>query len=255
MKKPLQALPQIDEASTTDTLWKTLEELSLDPAFLTANGLFPKSTESSTTSHFDMIRTRILQPMQKRGWRRLVVTSPTYGCGKTTVAANLALSLARRPSGRTVLLDMELRSPGLAARFGVQGTGALRDFLCGPKSLEAHFRRIGETLILGLNDKPEAAASEILQEPSTARALETMTQVLDPEIVIMDAGPALMSDDVLALTRLADAALMIVDGTQSSPRDIRACEKLLEGNLPLLGVVLNRAQDRGLSRYQSTRKR
>ncbi|MFV0493070.1 MAG: P-loop NTPase [Pseudorhodobacter sp.] len=183
------------------------------------------------------------------------MTSPTHGCGKSIVAANLALSLARRPSGKTVLLDMELRAPQLAYWFGMPDAGALRDFLDGKKSLQDHFRRIGETLVLGLNNQAESKAAEILQEPSTAQALSTMMTTLKPEIVVMDAPPALVSDDVVALAHLVDAVLLIADGTRSSPRDIRACEKLFDNNLPVLGVVLNRAQDRSLSRYRYARKR
>ena len=42
----------------------------------------------------------------------------------------------------------------------------------------------------------------------------------------------------------------MTDGTRTSPEDIRACERLFEGRLPLMGVVLNRAQDRKAAQYR-----
>ena len=89
-----------------DRVWESLNPLVLDEALLTRNGLFTKPTQNLVTTYFDLLRTRILQPMQDRGWRRLAVTSPTHGCGKSLVAANLALSLSRRPNSRTLLLDL-----------------------------------------------------------------------------------------------------------------------------------------------------
>jgi Mrp family chromosome partitioning ATPase len=69
-------------------------------------------------------------------------------------------------------------------------------------------------------------------------------------LVVIDAPPVLMSDDVLALLPQLDAVLLIVDGTKTTAAEVRACERLFDGQCPLMGVVLNRAQDRGLGRYR-----
>lgn len=234
-----------------DRVWESLNPVVLDEARLNGNGLFIQSQQSGATTHFDILRTRLLQAMQDRGWKRIAITSPTHGCGKTFVAANLALSLARRPSSRTVLLDMELRQPGLATLLGLADTHPIRDFLNGEQPMESHFRRVGRTLALGLNSTPMPDAAEVLQEPATAEALDAMIQQLDPDLVVIDAPPVLMSDDVLALLPQVDAVLLIVDGTKTTAAEVRACERLFEGQCPLMGVVLNRAQDRGLGRYLS----
>ena len=77
-----------------------------------------------------------------------------------------------------------------------------------------------------------------------------MLEQLDPEVVIYDLPPVLVSDDVLALAPCVDAVLLITDGTKTSPDEIRACERMLEGRIPLMGVVLNRAQDFAAGRYR-----
>jgi hypothetical protein len=48
--------------------------------------------------------------------------------------------------------------------------------------------------------------------------------------------------------------LLVTDGAKSSPQEIRACEKMFEGRIPLLGVVLNRAQDFNAGRYRYAKK-
>lgn len=237
-----------------ERVWESLSVASLDVGRLARNGLFINPQQSKSTSYFDILRTRLLHAMQERGWKRIAVTSPTHGCGKTFVAANLALSLARRPSSRTVLLDLELRQPGLAKLFGISDFGQIRDFLNGEQPLESHFRRVGRTLALGLNGTALMDAAETLHEPSTAEALDAMMAQLAPEIVVIDAPPALVSDDVLALLPQVDAVLLIVDGTRTTSEEVRACERLFADQCPLMGVVLNRAQDLGLGRYRYGKK-
>ena len=235
---------------TPAKVWESLAPVTLDAHWLSGNGLFPNSSTDPAPAAFDILRTRILLAFQENGWRRIAVTSPTHGCGKSTVAANLALSLARRPGSRTVLMDLELRRPGLAAALGIADPGLLRDFLTGNQPLEAHFRRVGRTLALALNSTPVTDAAELLQAPDTTGALVAMMEQLDPEVVVYDLPPVLVSDDVIGFAPQVDAVLLVADGTQTTAEEIKACERLFEGRVPWLGVVLNRAQDVRTARYR-----
>lgn len=228
--------------------WDAMRPAMLNPAVLAGNRLFPDPSPEPAAAAIDLLRGRLLQALQDRGWRRVAVTSPTRGCGKSTVAANLALSLARRPSGRTVLIDLDLRRPGLAHLFGLPAPGPIRDLLTGRAPPAAALLRAGRGLALGLNARAEAAAAELLLEPAARVALGAVLRDLDPEVVIHDLAPVLGSDDAVAILPQVDAVLLVVDGTQTTAAEIRACERLFEGRVPLLGVVLNRAQDRGLAR-------
>mgnify|MGYP001191338280 CR=1 FL=1 len=239
---------------TPSRVWESLSPVTLDAQLLAGNGLFTHSKNSPAAAAFDMLRTRILQALQQRGWKRVAVTSPTHGCGKSFVAANLALSLARMSESKTVLMDLELRNPGLADLLGVEHVGAIRDFLTGDQPLESHFRRVGRNLALALNGEPATDAAELLHAGTTTEALEMMLEQLDPDIAIYDMPPALGSDDVTMMLPQVDAVLLVADGTQTTAEDIRACERLFEGRIPLMGVVLNRSQDRKQDRYRYGKK-
>ncbi|MFZ1469966.1 MAG: CpsD/CapB family tyrosine-protein kinase [Paracoccaceae bacterium] len=230
-------------------VWESISEISPKADFLARNGLFPETGQSPLTRTFDMLRTRVLQAMAGRNWTRIAITSPTHGCGKSFLAANLALSMARLPSCRTVLMDLELRDPQLAHLFGQTDIAPLTEFLLGEQPLESHYRRIGRNLALALNGEAVPQASELLQDPEFAAAMTAQRELLQPDVVIIDTPPALGSDDVLALADQVDAVILVIDGTRTSPEDIRACERLFEGRIPVLGTVLNRAQDRGTDRY------
>jgi protein-tyrosine kinase len=230
-------------------VWESISEIAPDPDRLARNGLFADAAQSPVTGTFNMLRTRVLQAMAARNWTRIAVTSPTHGCGKSFVAANLALALARLPSCRTVLIDLELRAPQLAHLFGQKDAAPIIEFLMGEQPLESQFRRIGRNLALALNGAPVPRASELIQDPEFPNALGSLRDLLQPDVVIFDTPPALASDDVLSLASEIDAAILVTDGTRTTPEDIRACERLFKDRLPILGTVLNRAQDRALDRY------
>jgi len=231
-------------------VWESLAPVTLNEAYLAGNGLFPAASSDAAAVAFDMLRTRLLQGLADKGWRRIAVTSPTHGCGKSFVATNLALSLARRPDSRTVLIDLDLRRPQLAALLGLSDIGPLQDYLTGEQPMESQFRRVGRNLALGMNGTPVPDASRLLHNAETGAALQAVTEHLEPQVVILDVPPALVNDDVLALAPHVDAVLLVTDATRTSPHEIRACERMFDGRLPLLGVVLNRVQDRKVSRYR-----
>lgn len=236
-----------------DRVWESLGRVTLNRDRLAGNGLFIDAAQNPVTAHFDMLRTRMLQAMAERGWRRVAVTSPTHGCGKSIVAANLALSFARLPSCRSVLVDLELRNPELSRLLGVSAS-PLRDYLCGREYLENHLRRAGHNLALALNNEPVAAAAETLLDPRVEETLHTLQVDLDPSVVLFDLPHALGNDDVISILPRIDAVLLVADATRTTAEDIRACERLFDNHVPLLGVVLNRAHDPVARRYRYKKK-
>lgn len=230
-------------------VWESLATVRLSPEHLLGNGLFPMTSDDPAAAAFDHLRSRLLHGLAQKGWRRVAVSSPTHGCGKSFVACNLALSLARRADSRTVLIDLDLRRPRLAGILGIDDAPPLMDYLSGEQPLEAIFRRFGSTLAFGLNGTPVPMAAEVLHSPETVMALSAVSELLDPEVVLIDLPPVLAGDDILAVAGLVDAVLLVTDGSRTSPEEIRATERVLEGRIPLLGVVLNRAEEPAARQY------
>jgi Mrp family chromosome partitioning ATPase len=229
-------------------VWESLSAVQLSVEKLQGNNLFPIPSNQPAALAVDQLRSKILHGLATKGWKRIAVTSPTHGCGKSFVATNLALSLARRPASRTALIDLDLRRPQLAGLLGLTDLPEFADFLTGDQPLESVFRRFGRTLALGLNGAPVEMAAEMLHSPETAVALSALVEQLDPEVVVYDMPPALGTDDVLAMAPSLDAVLLVADGTKTTADDLRACERLFEGRIALMGVVLNRAQERSAQR-------
>lgn len=238
-------------AATRAARWSALEEVEpdLSPRHVRAARLVAMNRGDPVAGTFDVLRTQLMGALRANGWNRVAITAPTRGCGKTFCAVNLAISLSRMSAARIVLMDMDLRTPGIAATLGLTGAGAITGYLEGSRSMAAHLLRVGDNLALGLNDTPAEDAAEILQAPATRRALDAIQATLEPDVVLYDLPPALAHDDVAAFLPHVDAVLLVADGTRTLARDITECERMFDGRAPLLGVVLNKADDPDSRRY------
>lgn len=240
--------PATAGASRTDP-WETLDRVPLDARTLARNRIVSAGRVDPAHVAFDLLRTRLMQALSARGWSRVAITSPTKGCGKTFVAANLALSFARRASLRTVLMDLDLRIPNLANVLGVRDAGRMADFLGGRVTVQDHLRKLAPNLAVGLNARPVYDSAELIQEPGTAAALDAMREALRPDLVLYDLPPTLACDDVLAFLPQVDGVLLVAGGGLTRAEDVRTCERLFADQAPLLGVILNKSEDPVLEPY------
>lgn len=240
--------PVVERVESGD-IWEVLGRVELDPRRLARNRVISAGRTDPAHVSFDLLRTRMLQALRARGWSRVGITSPSPGCGKTFVTANLALSLARRPSCRALVMDMDLRIPNLANVLGIDAPGEMRGFLAGTRSIERHFRRLAPNLAAGLNATPARDSAELLQEPATVAALDAVQAALRPDVTLYDLPPALVCDDVLAFLPRVDAVLLVAGGGTTTAEEIRACERLFGDQAPLLGVILNKAEDPKIEPY------
>lgn len=205
--------------------------------------------DPATHRAFDLLRTRLRQTTQENSWVNIAVTAPTTGCGTTFTAVNLALSLSRVAGSRTILMDLNLRDPGIMDAFGISAPGPLQEYLSGDVRMQDQILRFNDRLALGLNGLPTENASEILQDVKAHETLLEMQHALAPELMIYDMPPMLVNDDVSAFLPHLDGVLLVSDGTQTLAAQLLECERMLDGQVPLLGVVLNRARPSSIPRY------
>lgn len=249
-------VPAVLAPNAVDDVWRNLPRVPIDPRHLERHRIIAATREDPAHSTFDVLRTRLLRTLKENGWSRVAITSPTKDCGKSFLAANLALSLSRAERVRTVLMDLDLRNPSLAKTLGVEHPGVLRRFLSGRVTVREQFRRfadndlgVGQNLALALNEHVEAHPAELLLAPSTDTALAAMQEQLRPDVVLFDLPPALYYDDVIAFQRHFDGVLLVVGGGVTRSEDIEEVSRRLGSDKPLLGVVLNKAEGAAIRQY------
>ena len=177
--------------------------------------------------------------------KTIVVTSPLPGDGKSTIACNLALTLAA--AGTTVVLvDGDLRRSMVAKTMGLPGGAGLSDVLAGRAALAEVLQRTPKS-----NNLLVLAAGSVPPNPSEVLGSERM-HVLIADLtkhatVIIDAPPLLPVTDGAVLTHQADGALIVVTlGKTTHDLLDKALDTLHKARGRALGIVLNKAPLRGV---------
>lgn len=223
-------------------VWAELEAFSPDPAVMRTNRIVTFERRDPVHATFDMMRTKALRMMRDKGWTTLGITSPTAGCGKTTVGLNLAFSLAHQPDMRSMLMDLDLRRPAVARHLGLTTPQSMASVLQGNRSFAENFVRVGDNLAIGTSARGIRSASEILQHAATARVLADLKAQFQPDVLIYDLPPMLVSDDVMAFLPHLDCVLLVAAAERSRLDDIDKCEQELAEQTNVLGVILNKCR-------------
>ena len=173
--------------------------------------------------------------------RAVVITSACGGEGKTTLAAHLAGRCAHAGL-RTLLIDADLRRPGLATLLGQPVTTGLVDVLAGRLAAEAVLRPIGDLDANGFHLLPAGTAgldpSRLLQGPRLGGVLDRLRA--DFDFIIVDAPPVLAVPDALLMGRWVDGAVLAVRHDSSRlPLVEQAHRRLARVGVPVLGAVVN----------------
>lgn len=177
--------------------------------------------------------------------RTIVVTSPLPGDGKSTIACNLALTLAASGSMVT-LVDGDLRRSRVAETMGLTRGAGLSDVLAGRAEVTDVLQRSPQSqnlFVLAAGSAPPNP-SEVL---GSARMKTLLNDLADHSIVIVDAPPLIPVTDGAVLTHQADGALLVVSlGKTTYDLVEKALDTLHKARGRALGVVLNKAPLRGV---------
>lgn len=201
--------------------------------------IFTDEPGSPAAESFRYLRTHVEPLLQAgpAGGKVLLVTGAQRQEGRSSVAANLATSLAGA-GRRVILVDADLRHPFLGEVFGAGRRAGLTDLLAGRASLSdvaVPTSRSGLQLITAGRDA--GAPSDVLHSESLERAVAEMRAAAD--VIVVDSGPALSVSDPIAIAQHSDLVLQVANVRCTMRQSIRAAAQELRtsGDIRLLGVL------------------
>lgn len=173
--------------------------------------------------------------------RTLVITSPWAGEGKTTTAANLAVTLAQQGM-RVLLVDCDLRKARLHTIFGMGNGSGLTDVLLGHAILDEVIQAtsVDRLFLLGSGATVDAATgpSELLGGQPMAALLASAKGQFD--MLILDTPPVLLVSDAAVVATRADGTLLVVRaGSTGRSQALDAVQQLTAVGARVIGAVLN----------------
>lgn len=221
--------------------WAALKPASLDPAQMLHNRIVAFSGGPNSTA-YDVLRTRMLQQARQNGWKRIGITSPSAGCGKTTTVLNLGFSLARQPEIRTVLAEIDMRRPAFVRMLAAQGEASFAEVLQGSVPFADAALCHGGNLAIAPVTRIVHNPAELLHAPSVPAALEAIEADYAPDLMIFDMPPLRASDDAMAIAGQLDAVLLIAAADTTSIRQVDTCERELAAQTNVMGTILNKCR-------------
>lgn len=198
------------------------------------------------------VRTAMLFDRREFKSKVFQITSPLPGDGKSTLAANIGCSIAQ--SGKkTLLIDLDLRSPRLSLRFDLEAKSGLTNVLNGEMGpAEA----VHQTPIENLDILP---CGPLPANPAEALTLAELGDVFqwareNYDFVIVDTPPLLMVSDPAVVTTYVDVAMLVIRiRRRCKPNAKEAIAMLRSAGARVMGVVVNEIDEvSGGASYKSS---
>jgi capsular exopolysaccharide synthesis family protein len=179
--------------------------------------------------------------------RMLAISSPSSGEGKSLVAANLAVSLAKA-GHRTLLVDGDVRRGCLHSTFALRARPGLTDYLAGNVGLPEILCEVDGGLTVIPSGSRNHRSPELLSSPAMRELLAQVREQYDS--IIVDCAPLNAGVDAYAVGALTTNLILVLRAGVTDCRLAEAKLKLVD-HLPInvLGAVLNAVQTTGEYRY------
>ncbi len=204
-----------------------------------------KDPASILAENFRLLRSNIEFFQISRPVRTIVITSPSQGNGKTTIATNLALSIAQGEQ-EVVLVDADLRRPAIHKALDMAKEPGLSDLIRNRADLDEVIRNwYGSNMkVITAGNIPQNI-TEVVGSKRIGSILGDLREKF--EIVIVDAPPLIIADAYNLASRVDGVILVMEPGKTSEEQARTIKEQLSRSNAHLLGIVFNKISERSAS--------
>jgi Mrp family chromosome partitioning ATPase len=204
----------------------------IDPRLVAFNDFDPRDI-----APYNRLVISLISAAASRKLKRVLIASPQYGDGRTTVTLNLAAALARARQ-RVLVVESDFLRPSALRLLGVDSATGLADAVSkglAPSKAMVWLQPIGFNLL------PTCAQVENSAELLASPVFDVMMRTLSPEFdfVLFDSAPLLAAADASLLELHTDATLLVIRPGRTSASQMAKAVALLNEDR-LLGAVLNR---------------
>lgn len=194
--------------------------------------------KSTISEAYRSIRTALQYSASEKPPKVILSTSATQSEGKTTSAANLAVTFTQI-GNKVVIIDCDLRRPRLHNIFGLNNTSGTTSYLTGIKKLTdiLQFTDIQNLDVICSGPMPPNP-SELLSSEKMKELIRELSITYDT--IIIDSPPVLGITDTTILCTICDGVMLIVKGAKTSRELVNKAKKqIMSVGGKILGVLIN----------------
>jgi polysaccharide biosynthesis transport protein len=214
--------------------------------------IFSRQARLLPMTAFNQLGTRLLLSADWPKSTSFLLTSPEPGAGKSTVAANLSVSLAKT-GYRVVLIDMDFHRPRQHSIFNLPNEEGVSDYLCGQAQLEVLQNALHPNLQVMTAGLSLDGTSEWLTPNKIRELLKRLGSIAD--YVLIDAPAFLSLADPVVIASQADAVILVVARRKTGRMQMRlVLQQLSELKARVAGIVVNKMPNSRLYTYYPERR-
>jgi capsular exopolysaccharide synthesis family protein len=202
--------------------------------------------DSLGAEKFRFLAVRLRQLRQSRPLQKVLITSTIPEEGKSTVAANLACTLARRKQQKTLLLEGDLRRPTIAEQFGLGDLPGLSEWFQGRSEANNIYRLENLGLWLLPAGRPPHNPLELMQSGKLPPLMRALSAWFD--WIVIDSPPVLPLADTSLWARQADGIVLVTRRGTTRKQQLQRGLEVIEKS-KLLGALVNDSSDAVHSDY------
>jgi protein-tyrosine kinase len=237
--------PSVIEGSDAMVMDEPKLPENIHPSIITL--VKPHSLEAE---QFRLLKNNILFPETGTPPRTIMITSPSPDEGKSFVAANLAVSIAKSIDEYVLLMDCDLRAPSLHQLFNIRDGQGLSDHLSRGIPLPALLMKTFVnklTLLPGGTIPPNP--SELLSSEQMRNLLDEVKSRYADRYVIIDTPPPYITSETNAMARIVDGIIIVIRYGKTRKKEV---EDIIDiyGKEKILGVIKNFSKKQPVSDYR-----
>lgn len=201
-----------------------------------------KNPKSRSAEAFRTLRTNIQFSSLDKEIKSIVVTSSGSGEGKSTVMANLAITMAESGK-RVILIDCDLRKPSIHKKMGVSNSVGLTNILVqNIKKEECMVKTEVENLFVITSGPIPPNPAELVGTQKMRDFLEELKNEFD--LVLIDAPPVLAVTDAQILSTVVDGVVFVASYGEAQKDAVMDAKQLIDKvGGKILGIVFNKVPE------------
>ncbi|GAC1644383.1 MAG: hypothetical protein NVS9B15_01410 [Acidobacteriaceae bacterium] len=243
-------MPEVQRTPVEEVMHARVEPQFIEPPAPRKTAIAPRTAWSPVLSklpaltaseegadEFRRLRSKIYQYRDGQPLRSILVTSGMPGEGKSYIASNLAICLARHQDCRVLLIDGDLRKPSLHALLGAASAPGLSDYLTGAATTSQVIQNGSIPNVSFIAGGTVAANSA---ELAGNRYMEQLIASVsgDFDWIIVDSAPVIAVPDAVPLARACDGVLLVARSA-NTPYDVAQRTLKEFDQARVIGFVLN----------------